>query len=84
MTIVIFFSKETRISHGFVSETWNKTCIVVRENIHTPLPTEGTLLYPPPHGISIISNLVGYPLERICPSKVLLHYTDVRKIFFLR
>ena len=37
---------------------------------------------PQPPGISVIFNFVGYPLERIFVSKMLLHYVIMRKIFF--
>ena len=71
---------------------------VVPENIRTP--PEGTfaldppiplefpflevLVIPSPHGISVNFKLVGYPLERIFVSKMLLHYIIMRKIIFLR
>ena len=37
---------------------------------------------PQPPGISVIFNFVGYPLERIFVSKMLLHYVIMRKIIF--
>ena len=54
---------------------------VVRENIHTS--TEGTFTLdppPPPLEFPWFSNLVGYPLERIFPSKTLLRYIIMQKI----
>ena len=74
-----------------------KTCSdgVVPENIHTP-PVEGTFaLAPHPSGTSIpggachtpipsFFNLIGYPVERIFVSKMLLHYIILRTSFFLR
>ena len=69
---------------------------VVPENIHTPATESTFALDPPPPGISILVgacrashpleflnffNLVGYPLEIIFPSKMLLHYIITRKIF---
>ena len=38
--------------------------------------TRQTLTLTPPG----ISNLVWHPLERLCPSKMLLHYTTMRKM----
>ena len=46
--------------------------------------SRGACLTPSPQtpGISLIFNLVWYPLERIFVSKMLLHYVIMRKIFF--
>ena len=45
-------------------------------------PPAGVLVTPLPLELPYFSYLVEYPMEKVSPSKMLLHYTTLRKIIF--